>query len=418
MGAPHIVFYGHFGVGNLGNDTTLEAALYHTKRLYPTATITCVCRGPRVIAARFGVAALPVDVSEDRTPGESAQPEPNKVVRLLTRAVDELDFWVRRTLWFRTVDHFIVVGTGALYDGTAPPWNMPYDLFKWCRAAKLGGAKVSFMSVGAGPINHPASRALMLNALRGAAYRSYRDGASFAYLQSIGFDTKADQLYPDVVFSLPIPADCTAPPNLEQPQRIGLGVIGYYGPSHDTVGGKPIYQAYVGKLKEFVQWLLAQGYSVRLLTGDLENDRQPADELLAFVRSQGLSEWQTRIIAEPIATVDDLSRQIAQTDLVIASRFHNLIGALMLGRPVISVGFHAKNDALMAEMGLQAYCQHIEQLDVARLITQFQTLLTELKPTAQRIQQKNTQYRQLLAEQYACVLSSATAKVPVLSTVS
>lgn len=418
MGAPHIVLYGHFGVGNLGNDTTLEAALYQIRKLYPAATVTCVCRGPRVIAARFGVATLPVDVSEDRTPGESTQSEPNKLLRLVTRVVDELDFWVRRTLWFRSVDHFMVVGTGAIYDGTAPPWNMPYDLFKWCRAAKLGGAKVSFLSVGAGPIVHPVSRLLMLNALRGAAYRSYRDVASFQYLHSVGFDTKADKLYPDLVFSLPVTVEGATAINLAHPQRIGLGVIGYYGPSHDTVGGKPIYQAYVGKLKEFVQWLLQQGYSVRLLTGDLENDRQPADELLAFVRSQGLPEWQERILAEPIATVDDLSRQIAQTDLVIASRFHNLIGALMLGRPVMSVGFHAKNDSLMAEMGLQAYCQHIEQLEVAQLIAQFQLLLADLKPTVQRIQQKNAHYRQLLDEQYRHVLSAEAINVPALSAAS
>jgi len=152
MAAPalHIVLYGHFGVGNLGNDTTLEAAIYNLRRYQPTVTITCVCRGPRVIAKRFGVATLPVDVNEDRNPGEEPKPA-GLLARVTSRMVDELDFWVRRTLWFRLVDQFIVVGTGAIYDGTAPPWNMPYDLFKWCRAAKVGGAKVSFMSIGAGP---------------------------------------------------------------------------------------------------------------------------------------------------------------------------------------------------------------------------------------------------------------------------
>jgi polysaccharide pyruvyl transferase WcaK-like protein len=410
MRAPHIVLYGHFGVGNLGNDTSLEAALYNIRRFQPTASITCVCRGPRVIAKRFSVATLPVDISEDRTPGQASIHQPNIIVRLMSRGLDEFNFWVRRTLWFRSVDQFIVVGTGAIYDGTAPPWNMPYDLFKWCRAAKLGGAKVVFMSVGAGPIVHPASRVLMLNALRCAHYRSYRDHASFDYLQSVGYNASSDHLYPDVVFSLPLKEADQAALVPSKVQSVGLGVIGYYGSRHDTVQGEPIYRAYVDKLKRFVDWLLRQGYTIRLLTGDLENDRQPADELIEFVRTQRQAEWQKCIVGEPIATVDELSHQIAQADVVVASRFHNLIGALMLGRPVLSVGFHPKNDALMAEMGLQKYCQHIEDLSVEHLIEQFQLLVTDAVSISKRIQEKTEEYRRLLDQQYRTVLCGGLEK--------
>lgn len=404
MNTPHIVLYGHFGVGNLGNDTTLEAAVHNIRKLQPSAVITCVCRGPRAIAERYGISTLPVDVNEDRDPGQLANPNPNILSRLASRIVDEIDFWVRRTLWFRSVDQFIVVGTGAIYDSTAPPWNMPYDLFKWCRAARLGGAKVVFLSVGAGPIEHPASRVLMLNALRGATYRSYRDTASINFLQSVGFDTKNDHLYPDLVFSLPMTANLLTYPLTHPPRKIGLGVIAYYGPHHDTIKGEPIYRQYIDKMKRFLSWLLSQGYSVRLLTGDLENDPQPAYQLLKFIRNEGAADWQERIVAEPIRTVDDLSTQIAQTDMVVASRFHNLIAAVMLGRPVISIGFHEKNTALMAQMSLDAYCQHIEQLDVDRLIEQFQSLSAQSAQVSAQIQQKSAQFRQLLDEQYCRVL--------------
>lgn len=412
MGASHLVLFGHFGVGNIGNDTTLEAMLYNIRRYQPAATVTCVCRGPRGIADRFGIAALPVDSSEDRMPGESPKRQPGLLTKVFMRVLDELAFWGSRPFWFRAVDQFIVVGTGVLHDGGAPPWNMPYDLFKWCWAAKLGGAKVVFLSIGAGPIVHPVSRWLMLNALRQASYRSYRDQAAFAYLQSVDFDTSADQLYPDLVFSLPPTVGIGAPVRNGQPKRIGLGVIAYYGPDHDTIGGQHLYRAYVDQLKKFVHWLLSQGYHVRLLTGDLENDPQPAHELLAFVRNEGLPAWQTQICAEPITTVDDLSRQIAATDLVVVSRFHNLVGALQLERPALSVGFHAKNDALMAEMGLQAYCQHIETLDVDRLIEQFEALVAELPQAIQRIQRKNADYRQRLHEQYCRLLDPTAENVP------
>ena len=68
----------------------------------------------------------------------------------------------------------------------------------------------------------------------------------------------------------------------------------------------------------------------------------------------------------------------------------------MLGRPVVSIGYHWKNDALMADMGLAAYCQHIEHFTMDRLIEQFRSLMSERDGATQRIQQKCVQYREML----------------------
>jgi len=79
----------------------------------------------------------------------------------------------------------------------------------------------------------------------------------------------------------------------------------------------------------------------------------------------------------------------------------------MLGRPVISLGYHSKNDELMAEMGLQAYCQHIERFSVDQLVQQFQTLVAELDRASQQIQRRCGQYRESLDEQYRAILCPA-----------
>lgn len=262
-----------------------------------------------------------------------------------------------------------------------------------------------FVSVGAGPVYHPASRFLFLRALKMAHYRSYRDKASFQFLNSIGFDTSKDSLYPDLVFSLPMPGTgLTRFP--DAPKRIGLGVIGYYGEHFDIVKGQPIYREYVNKLKNIVRWLLENGYHIRLLTGDLENDRQPANELLDFVSREGEVDWKARITAAPITSVDELNAQVMQTDIVVASRFHNLVSASMAGRPVLSIGYHEKNDALMAEFGLEEYCQPIETLDVDRFVGQFQSLIANAAEISTRIQGKVNEYRMRLDEQYQNILFS------------
>ncbi len=126
--------------------------LHNIRRYQPTANVTCVCTGPQTIAERFEIQTLPVDISEIRKRPQSTSRVLQKTTRVATRLADETDFWPRRLRWFRSIDQFIVVGTGALDDMAVRPWNAPYDMFKWCMAAKLAGTKVIFLSVGAGPL--------------------------------------------------------------------------------------------------------------------------------------------------------------------------------------------------------------------------------------------------------------------------
>ena len=67
--------------------------------------------------------------------------------------------------------------------------------------------------------------------------------------------------------------------------------------------------------------------------------------------------------------------QILETELIVATRFHNIVAALSAGRPAISIGYAEKNDALLEQVGLGAFCQWIEGLDTSRLIADFQTLI-------------------------------------------
>jgi polysaccharide pyruvyl transferase WcaK-like protein len=404
MSVQRIVLYGLFGIGNFGNDTTFEAVLHNLRNIQPSADITCVCGGHQFIAERFGIKTLPYDVGMSRRVNLPSSRALQVAAQGALRVADEIEFWLRRPLWFRSIDQFIVVGTGAVTEMTVRPWNAPYDLFKWCTAAKLGGARLTFLSVGAGPIENRLSRTLMLSALRLADYRSYRDAPSVEYARGVGFDTTDDGVYPDLVFSLPEKGWSAPHRASAKPRTVGLGVMGYYGCRYAQSSGESIFQGYMAKLKRFVHWLLDQRYSIRLLIGHSGVDQRPIDELLDFVQTTGPSDWQDRVFAEPIGDVYDLFQQIADTDVVVATRFHNIVCALMMGRPAVSIGYHPKNDALMADMGLEAYCQHIEHFDIERLIQQFQSLTSELDPASQRIQQKCVEYRQLLDEQYRRIL--------------
>ena len=148
----------------------------------------------------------------------------------------------------------------------------------------------------------------------------------------------------------------------------------------------------------FVYWLLERGHPVRLLMGEIADDRAVQDvlRLVALAKPDLAEGW---LLAEPAASLRDVMQQIAETDLVVATRFHNVVCALKLGRPTVSLGYARKNDVLLAEMGLGAFCQHVEAIDLDLLKTQFGSLLAGLDTYRQQIRQTVSTYRDQLERQ-------------------
>ena len=150
----------------------------------------------------------------------------------------------------------------------------------------------------------------------------------------------------------------------------------YLGWRNDATRGAAIYRGYLDKLTTFVLWLLDHGYAVRLLMGDAA-DQRAVNDLLANLSAARPALPKDRLVFETMSSLHDLMRQIAATDVVVATRYHNVVCALKLGKPTVSVGYAEKNDVLMAEMGLGGFCQHVERLDLDRLIEQFSQLVAD-----------------------------------------
>jgi polysaccharide pyruvyl transferase WcaK-like protein len=321
--------------------------------------------------------------------------------------------WIYTIRQVRKLDLLIVPGTGILDDYRTGPWGIPYVLFRWCLSAKLSGTEVWFVSIGAGPIHHPLSRWLMKRAAAMARYRSYRDTVSREFMMSVGFDAQTDPVYPDIAFRLPAPK-CLAPRRADGGAlAVALGVMSYGGWSHGVDRGMDIFAGYLQKVTRFLIWLLDHGYNVRILTGET-SDQQAVEELMSAVAAEGRIVPPERLVAEPIVSLHDVMRQIALTDIVVATRFHNVVCALKLGRPTISIGYADKNDALLADMGLGDFCQHIEGLDVDLLIKQFITLADKREEYEERIWEANRAYQQRLAQQDALLASKLSPRSEVV----
>ena len=113
----------------------------------------------------------------------------------------------RTASWVRQHDVVIVPGMGVL-EASLPlrPWETPYAMFLLCASGRLFGTKVALVSVGANVINQRMTRWLFNSAARLAFYRSYRDvRCPVTRCGERGIDITRDQVYPDLVFAIPVP---------------------------------------------------------------------------------------------------------------------------------------------------------------------------------------------------------------------
>ena len=96
---------------------------------------------------------------------------------------------------------------------------------------------------------------------------------------------------------------------------------------HDTT-----YAAYLDNLITFAKWLLAREYDVRLLIGDVP-DLQARQEFRDLLKEHLSPADNERIVDEPICSIETLLSQIVATDIVVATRFHNVLLALLCDKP-------------------------------------------------------------------------------------
>jgi polysaccharide pyruvyl transferase WcaK-like protein len=267
---------------------------------------------------------------------------------------------------------------------------------------------VLFVSIGAGPIYHPAGRALVKATLSIADYRSYRDEASRDYLRAIGFRPDHDPVYPDLVFSLPKTLLPLEPARSAHKRRVvGLGLMESAG-KYSVADPRPgTYTAYLESLAVFARWLLEHDYDIRLLLGDW--DSYVIDDFRAALKAQLGTYDEERIIEPPSTSVQDILAEIAASDVVVATRFHNVLFAMLLKKPVIAITFHHKCSSLMRRMGLSEYCHDMNHVDADELIANFEMLERSEEAVKWTIARGTAEARAALDQQYELLFGGPAA---------
>jgi polysaccharide pyruvyl transferase WcaK-like protein len=381
---PHILLYGGFGIGNTGNDATLEVALAGLRERLPDAQFTVVAPMPEAVAAEFDVASVPIDAP--------ASPRPRWIAPAF-KPFNEIGRWLQTRRLMKTVDCLVVPGTGIFDDLVVTARQHAYPLWRWCALARRAGVNVMFVSVGAGPVKRAPSRRLFAWAAALADRRSYRDEASRDFVREIlRVDTSEDIITPDLVFGL----DVAAPPLRPAGKRvIGVGVMDYHTWSGEKGTPDDIYDQYMAKLSDICLDLLRKGHALNILVGDI-GDAPAADDLRDRL-AKAAPDRKDDVVATHARSLRDLCGAIGKTDAVAATRYHTVVGALMCGRPAISLGYAEKNRAVMTDFELGPYCHDIWDFDSTKVQTQLSELLSDLPARGDRLRRSVDRLREAVS---------------------
>lgn len=383
--------FGWLTAGNSGNEASMETILAYLSSDHPDAVIDAMTGGFKRLQANYGIDSIPLTWSESHD--QHQNPLARNALKVFGKLIDPF----RIILWVRRHDVVIVPGTGVL-EATLPmrAYTFPLSMCLLGVSGKLSGVKVALVSVGASKIKKRATRWFSNAAARTAFYRSYRDVHSIDAMRERGIDTSADRVFPDLVFGAPVPPYASGDARL-----VGVGVMDYHGGNDDRARADAIHAAYVDKISTFLDWLLENGYSVRLFGGDGKVDYAVAEQLQTDVYSRRPDLEPTRIMVETFSSYAELLGKLNQVETVVATRYHNVMSALKLRKPTISLGYSHKFVSLMESMGVAEFCQSADSFSVDQLVEQFNELQDRRAELSQTLRKHNEANDEGLTEQFA-----------------
>jgi polysaccharide pyruvyl transferase WcaK-like protein len=411
----------HLGGGNLGDDASLDAVLHNIKTRWPDAVIFGFSMNPDDTQNRHGIPCYAIrtetwssgyKVVESRVSFKekvrNALSEYHFLVRLLqaisavtirpARALlKEFVFLAKSFRIIRTLNVLVISGGGQLLDAWGGPWKFPYTLFKWVLLAKLSRVTCYFINVGAGPLDYPLGRWFIRCALLLADYVSFRDEDSRKLIQGIGF-TGRSQVVADCVYSLDIPASVTSRGERREERIVGFSPMAYCDPRVYWKKDQYVYDKLIQNFTSFGSWLSRHHYRLALFTTDILFDSQTIEDVRAALEANNVDSHQ--IASEPIRAFDGLLSQLYSIDYVVTCRFHGVVFAHLLNKPVLAISHHPKVATLMNDLGLANYCVDIRSCDLSLLTETFISLVTNRDEIKISMAGKLVHYRRKLAIQF------------------
>jgi polysaccharide pyruvyl transferase WcaK-like protein len=424
-----VAFVSPSGLGNLGDAAIIDSFVAGLLRRSPGAEIVGFTLNPADTQVRHGVDAhacgafsLPhytirraargaatSDDAADEPPARlprlrravAAIPGARQSRRAVSMAVAEVRH--RREVAARLVgfDHVVVSGGGQLDEFWGGPFGHPYTLFRFSRAARRVGARFDVLSVGTGSLSTSLGRRFVRRALASASYRSFRDARSRELAGAAGA-VESDLIVPDLAYGLPV-SEAARP--VRGRRLIGVAPMCYADPRVWPRPDAARYARHLATMAAIAARAVRDGCEVAMFGTD-RPDGAPVDECHALAVAQLTGDERARLRMNAVDNVAALMALLAACDVVVAARFHGVLLAHVVGCPVLAVSHERKVATLMSELGHDAYCAPIDELDPAAASARLGELLARRDAIGAHIREVAGEYRRRVDAQFGRVFGA------------
>lgn len=402
----------HTGGGNLGDQASVDAVIANIRQRWPGAPIALLSMNPSETAKIHGIPSYPLRTYVWEPGDLPANPNgkgtgPGGLIRWLgftrmpmvrlPRAI-----W-RELLFLRTMHRIVrqfdllIVSGGGQLTAKSGAWGFPYSLLTWCLMARVARVRCLMLNVGAGPIAQSLARFFVSRTLHAANYVSFRDEPSQVLARKVGFTGKS-QVFPDNVYGLKVP-ECGA---LELRKRdrpmVGIAPLAYPTKrAYCTLEQQTAYDNVIAKFAVFASLIARRSYSLALFGTDIGEDPTVIEDLRRVLRDRHNI---AAPVYEPIQGVDELLCKMTLMDYVVTCRFHGVVFAHLLNKPVLAISPHPKVADHMSALGLSKYCVDIRTFDAHLLADRFEVLVRDRDNIKTRMAASLASRRSMLKRQF------------------
>ncbi len=385
-----LAFYGAIATGNIGNDASFETVYGRLSSQYPRLRFQGITPAPEEFSRHYSLSATHLNLE---TSGTSSK----VILNALKRLCD-----LPRSFWLVSkVDAVVVPGMGVLEDSMPlAPWGFPLLLFTIAGSCKIQRKPFILLDIGAEPINSAVTRALFGATVRLASHVSYRDVESAAAMHPVKSRAPAT-IAPDLVFAYPVNSN-KAP----ERRRVVIGVMSYCGPVVEPTDQAPADPGYIHAMTETVCALIEDGWRITLTGGD-KVDLKVANLLQQSARSILGAKAADSIDIELPTTFRQQLQIVAKGEVVVASRYHNLVAAILVRRPIIGIAYARKCSDLMTQAGLSNYSHGFLSLNASDLARQIRALSQDAPQYSDLLEARFKQY----PHEVECLLQTVEAHI-------
>lgn len=349
MSGTSIAFVGPLGSGNFGNDASLEVLIWWFWRNHQDVSLVGVSFDSPANLEKYRLLSARATIG--------LQPSSARRGRVLKRVGLRLLEAMRAVQICRAADIVVVPGMGIFEDSIrVSPLGLPLRMAAMSVACRRWRKPFVLLAIGAERARNPVTKLLFEISARNASEVSYRDLNSKKAIDSA---VRIGAVMPDLVFAHPQTLSVSARPARKRPMFV-IGVL-RDGESMCIPG-----RSYLERLTTISCELLRHGHVV-IVGGDAADD-ELRHKLADAVRAREPTRWVTKLEVPVLDSYDALMGVLHAADLVIASRYHTLVGALSLGVPTLCLSYAPKCSELMASCGAAEYSWEIPSFDPHTII--------------------------------------------------